>query len=367
MRSGEVAGRSTWHRAGRIVLALVVVMAATAPSAVASKTRVPLETLPTPPFENAQAMAVDPETGNLLVVDRVAKTLSRWKPNGEPAPFTALGTNVIDAKEGADATPENGFEFGTPPEVQVVVDNSGAATDGDIYVTQSGKHLVDIFAADGSFLGQLTASFGPNDEQQRFNNPGASVTYNVTIPDYGTTANIVGSVSGGTLCKTYINPVLVSAVGPGTHCIGTGGDPKGPKTVTFIGALANTNIPTMEVKEVPGGTSFPVETLVNGGTGPTPLGQPCGVAVDASGAAYVADFENEAIYRYVSQGAPHNPLVPSDNVVDFDMTKVFGFETALHAGGGRRGHRWCALPQQIRRGAGEARRRRRLQIRGRGR
>ena len=45
----------------------------------------------------------------------------------------------------------------------MAVDNSGGATDGDIYVGQARagseeKGLVDIFGEDGSFLGQLTES-----------------------------------------------------------------------------------------------------------------------------------------------------------------------------------------------------------------
>jgi hypothetical protein len=127
----------------------------------------------------AAALAVDQSSGDLLVVDNGPDTLSRWKPNGEPDPFPALGTNVIDAKKGpggkacgeepasCDLNPEHpGFFFRAATEEQIAVDNSGTLTDGDIYVTslvfKNGESdfatFVDIFASDGHYLGQLTAA-----------------------------------------------------------------------------------------------------------------------------------------------------------------------------------------------------------------
>ncbi len=116
-----------------------------------------------PSFTEAQGLAVDQSTGDLLVIDAGHRepgegTISRFKPNGEPDPFSALATNVIDGAGGADKTPQEGLQFKFPESVQMAVDNSGSATDGDIYVTQRDAAVVDIFAADGSFLGQLTAS-----------------------------------------------------------------------------------------------------------------------------------------------------------------------------------------------------------------
>jgi hypothetical protein len=103
-----------------------------------------------PSFEEAQGMAVNQTTGDLLVIDRVTETLSRWNRDGTPSNFSALGTNVI-----------SGFNFGNfsnPGEVQVAVDNSGGATDGNIYVPEAGGGVVDIFDEDGNSLGQLTES-----------------------------------------------------------------------------------------------------------------------------------------------------------------------------------------------------------------
>jgi hypothetical protein len=104
-------------------------------------------------------MAVDQSTGNLLVIDAEAGTVSRYHPDGTPADFSALGTNVIDGVGTGDKTPESGLSFDEDGAlVQIAVDNSGGVGEGDIYVTQIEQQLVDIFAADGTYLGQLTGS-----------------------------------------------------------------------------------------------------------------------------------------------------------------------------------------------------------------
>jgi hypothetical protein len=106
-----------------------------------------------PTFGHAEGLAVDQASGDLLVIDAGAGTVSRWKPDGTPDDFSALGTNVIDA-QGAGDGGAGGFNFGGANEVQVAVDNSGTATNGDIYVVQSTK--IDIFASSGEYIGQLS-------------------------------------------------------------------------------------------------------------------------------------------------------------------------------------------------------------------
>ena len=118
-----------------------------------------------PTFEWPSLVAVDPSTGDLLVGDFKTSSISRFKPNGEPDPFPALGTNVIDGKRtGAanecptvpadcDQTPQNGLEVSSAggSNEQIAV----SPTSGEIFVTQKGTNLVDIFSAEGAYLGQL--------------------------------------------------------------------------------------------------------------------------------------------------------------------------------------------------------------------
>lgn len=129
-----------------------------------------------PTFTEAEGLAVDQSTGDLLVIDAGHRhagegTLSRWHPDGTPAPFSSLGTNVI-----------GGLRFNFPEEVQVAVDNSGGPTEGDIYVTQVEPASIRIYAPDGSSLGQLTnSSEGPLHEPCGV---GVDSTGNVFVGDF---------------------------------------------------------------------------------------------------------------------------------------------------------------------------------------
>jgi hypothetical protein len=117
-----------------------------------------------PTFTGAAGMAIDQSSGDLLVIDNEAETVSRYNEDGTPANFSALGTNVIDGTAGgADETPQGELSFGSPGEVQIAIDNSGGPNDGNIYVPQARvgpleEHVVNIFGEDGTFLGQLTES-----------------------------------------------------------------------------------------------------------------------------------------------------------------------------------------------------------------
>jgi hypothetical protein len=121
-------------------------------AASALKTHIFLETFGSaeqPSFSEPEGLAVDQSSGDLLVIEKGTGAVSRWKPNGEPDEFSALGSNKIEGE---------GLSFGAPKEVQIAVDNSGGATEGDIYVPQEGTKVVDIFSSTGEQLGQLTES-----------------------------------------------------------------------------------------------------------------------------------------------------------------------------------------------------------------
>jgi hypothetical protein len=117
-----------------------------------------------PSFTEAEAMAVDQPTGDLLVLDAGKRgagegTIGRFHADGTPADFSALATNVIDGKGAGDEVPGGaGLAFTFPEAAQVAVDNSGGPTNGDIYVTQEQAKAVDVFAPTGQFVGQLTES-----------------------------------------------------------------------------------------------------------------------------------------------------------------------------------------------------------------
>ena len=157
--------RSRLRGLGLALCMLGAVSLTAAAPAGASQTRNLLESFGSaeqPSFGRAESLAVQQASGDVLAIDKSAKTLSRWHSDGTPANFSALGTNVIDGKGAGDGTPENGFEFGIGREVGLAVDESGGATDGDIYVAQgeavagSPRKVIDVFSETGEYLGQLS-------------------------------------------------------------------------------------------------------------------------------------------------------------------------------------------------------------------
>jgi hypothetical protein len=143
------------------LLAAAILGLLLAAPASAAKKHVFLETFGSaaqPSFGNDAGLAVDQSTGNLLVIDSSNGTVSRYNPDGTPANFSALASNVIDGQGGADLTPENGLSFSSASESQIAVDNSGGATDGNIYVTQGFPNVINVFSQTGAYLGQLTAA-----------------------------------------------------------------------------------------------------------------------------------------------------------------------------------------------------------------
>ncbi len=157
--------RSGASKAKRLVLpaaVLALVLAFAVPQASALKFHAFKEVFGSaaqPSFE-ARAIAIDQSTGDVLVMDKTdgTSTVKRFSTDGTADSFSALGTNTIDGQGGPDTTPQNGLEFGGSSESQIAVDNSGTATDGNIYVTQGFPNLINVFSSTGTYLGQLTAA-----------------------------------------------------------------------------------------------------------------------------------------------------------------------------------------------------------------
>jgi IPT/TIG domain/PASTA domain len=103
---------------------------------------------------NPQALAVDQASGDLYAIDASEGTVSRFDAAGNPKNFSAgpdAGTNTL-----------TGFFFDSPSAAQVAIDDSGGATDGDIYLTNNFGGGVEVFANDGTHLGTLDGSGNTN-------------------------------------------------------------------------------------------------------------------------------------------------------------------------------------------------------------
>ncbi|MGC1852172.1 MAG: hypothetical protein WA687_07015 [Solirubrobacterales bacterium] len=111
-----------------------------------------------PTFAAPRGIAIDQSNGDVLVMDAGPPSIKRYNADGTPDNFSALGSNVIDGQGAGDLTPQNGLGFANAFESQIAIDNSGTATDGNIYVTQGFPNAINIFSSTGAYLGQLTAA-----------------------------------------------------------------------------------------------------------------------------------------------------------------------------------------------------------------
>jgi hypothetical protein len=155
-------------KAGRLVIpvgvfvAIVATMALVVSPASATKTHLFEETFGSaaqPSFTSARGIAIDQSSGDVLVMDAGSPpSIKRYNADGSADSFPATGTNAIDGTGAGDATPQNGLGFASASESQIAVDNSGAATDGNIYVTQGSPNAINVFSEEGAYLGQLTAA-----------------------------------------------------------------------------------------------------------------------------------------------------------------------------------------------------------------
>jgi len=169
-RTASTGARSNSRTASLILVALAALLALVFVPSASALTQRPFKeafgSAAQPSFEWASTVAVEKDSGNVLVGDRFVKELKRYHADGTPAPFAALGTNVIDGKEAngkpcaeepasCDQTPQNELDLNFESS-QIAIDESGGPTDGNIYLAQPEDNLVDIFSAGGEFLGQLT-------------------------------------------------------------------------------------------------------------------------------------------------------------------------------------------------------------------
>lgn len=140
------------------ILAVLVVVG----SASAAKTHIFKEAFgpsEQPTFTTPRGMAIDQGSGEVYVIDAGSPpAVKRYNADGTASDFSALSSNVIDGAGGADTTPQGSLAFGAANRVQIALDESGTATDGDLYVAQQASKLVDVFSSTGEYKGQLTES-----------------------------------------------------------------------------------------------------------------------------------------------------------------------------------------------------------------
>lgn len=105
-------------------------------------------------FNRPEAVAVDPVSHDVYVVDDPTEAIKRFNSEGKPAAFVAAEQYVRGNE--LTGTPTGSFNFDSSPStVELAVDDSGGPANGNLYVTDSDNRRVEVFGSDGSYLGEV--------------------------------------------------------------------------------------------------------------------------------------------------------------------------------------------------------------------
>jgi hypothetical protein len=156
-------------------------------------------------FGDPNGIAVDESTGDVYVADIETATVYKFDADGNPVNFSSLATNALSGS----ATPAGSFSFpserGTP--AAIAVDNSTDPKDpsaGDLYVMDAGHTVIDKFAPDGTYIGQIS---GPLAGQQLY---GMGVEANGHVRVY---AQVENSMRVEIFDNSLVNAFIISLVG----------------------------------------------------------------------------------------------------------------------------------------------------------
>ncbi len=154
------------------LLAALVLATVGAGSASAAISHVWVKNFSVAGASNAIPQAVD-ANGNILFYDNNNNTVVRTDSEGNPVPFSALESDVIDGEGGndcpntpadCDKVPTGSFTGNTSTNyILVAVDNSSGPASGDIYVVnpvgnpweEVRNGQIEVFAPTGKFIGEI--------------------------------------------------------------------------------------------------------------------------------------------------------------------------------------------------------------------
>jgi hypothetical protein len=264
-------------------------------------------------FGDPQALTVDQTTGDVYAVSPSAGTVSRYTSAGAPDDFTAgpdEGTNTL-----------TGFSFDGPSAAEVAIAPTGAAggTAGDIYVASFAG--VDVYANDGTHLGQITQANGSGFEEScgvatdntgnlyigdfagkidRYApsaNPVTNADYDAQITGVSSPCSIAADSTGAVYASTW-------SIGPLTKYTAADFGSSSPGTLIDTSSRAVSVDPSTDDVYVDEGEKIavfdPTGTALYTFGSSTDFGtSSAGIAVQGSaGNAYVADAANRRIDVY---------------------------------------------------------------------
>ena len=167
-----------------------------------------------------------------------------------------------------------------------VDDGNGGAFDGWVYVVDRGGNRIQAFDSDYSFQWAIGRDVSGVNEQQRVTVDATGGSYTLTF-DPGTTAPETtdpiafnASASSGT---SSVQTRLRALPSIGATGVSVSGSSSGPRTITFTGPLAGTDVAELTADTTGltgGGMAVTVETLVEGAGGSFTGFEKCSVAAE---------------------------------------------------------------------------------------
>ncbi len=103
-------------------------------------------------FSGSSALGVDQSTGDVYVLDGENNRVEKFDPEGHLITSFGDSTPPNGELKGLD-TPAGSFSFSFNA---VAVDNSGGPNAGDLYVSDRGHEVIDVFSSSGNYLRQIT-------------------------------------------------------------------------------------------------------------------------------------------------------------------------------------------------------------------
>jgi hypothetical protein len=275
-----------------VASALLVQMAAAVVPAGAAVTHPYLRSFGS--FTSPQSLAVDQATGDVYVLDAGTSTgsapqlVARFDADGNPSPFAAVGSNVLDGGN----TVYGHFSFGVGATAQVAVDHSGGVTDGTVYIASSTDGIVYQYDRSGMLLGRLEGTGTPYGGFATLSGVAVSPTGTLYVAGhaYMRLTRLVPAGSGPITDPDY--DAQITDLQPGNLAAGSAGDVYAVSAPDYLNAL----VPSALTKYAPSafGQSAPAGTVID----PSVLS----VAVNPSNDDVYAD-NGTKISRYDATGA----------------------------------------------------------------
>jgi sugar lactone lactonase YvrE len=253
-------------------------------------------------FNGPTGVAVD-GSGNLYVADQGNNTIRMLTPGGVVSTLAGSALEAPGSAEGLGAL----ARFSGPTGVAV----KGS---GNIYVTDTGNHTIRMITP----LGQVTTLAGAAGLAGSVDNTGALARFsgpsglaldasgNLYVGDYQNST--VRMITPAGVVSTFAGTANVwgnaEGTGAAARFYGTTGVAADAANVIYVADYGNNSIRAI----TPGGVTTTLAGLgnfigaVNGTGAAASFNEPYGLAVDASGTVYVADWDNHTIRKVAPGG-----------------------------------------------------------------